>query len=136
MATAARPTTERPENVREGKPSHRFAGAGADASPDESRLVAQPAGPAGPPPARPAAEPDRRGLRLLGGVQDPRPRSAEARHPRGDDDLAGLVARRLRPLRPAVHPDDLARRRDLPDPRRPRWRWHRRAALRPAQQLA
>src|SRR3954464_13890272 len=116
MATAARPTTERPENVRERKPSHRFAGAGADAPPDESRLVAQPAGPAGPPPARPAAEPDRRGLRLLGGAQEPRPRSAEARPARGDDDQPGLVASGLRPLRPAVHPDALARRRHLPDP--------------------
>ena len=44
------------------------------------------------------------------------------RRHRGDDDLAGLVARRLRPLRPAVHPDDLARRRHLPHRRRPRRR--------------
>ena len=32
----------------------------------------------------------------------------------GDDDVAGLVARRLRPLRAALHPDDVARRRHLP----------------------
>ena len=40
---------------------------------------------------------------------------AQARHRRGDDDLAGLVARRLRALRRPVHPDELARRRHLPD---------------------
>ena len=55
---------------------------------------------------------------------------------RGDDDLAGLVARRLRPLRPLVHPDELACRRYLPHHRRPRWRRRGRAALRPAEQLA
>ena len=36
--------------------------------------------------------------------------------------LAGLVARRLGPLRPAVHPHVLARRRHLPPARRPRRR--------------
>ena len=45
---------------------------------------------------------------------------------RADDHLAGLVAGRLRPLRPAVHPHELARRRHLPHRRRPRRR--RRAA--------
>ena len=67
---------------------------------------------------------------------DARRRGAEAGHRRGDDDLAGLVAGRLRPLRPAVHPDELARRRHLPHRRRPRRRGQRRPALRPAQQLA
>ena len=51
-------------------------------------------------------------------------------------DLAGLVAGRLRPLRPAVHPDELARRRHLPHRGRPRRRRRRRPALRAAQQLA
>ena len=41
-----------------------------------------------------------------------------------DDDLAGLVAGRLRPLRAALHPDVVARRGHLPDRGRPR-RWRR-----------
>ena len=61
---------------------------------------------------------------------------AEAGHLRGDDDVAGLVAGRLRPLRAALHPDGVARRGHLPHRRRPgRWR-QRRSALRPSQQLA
>ena len=43
-----------------------------------------------------------------------------------DDHVAGLVAGRLRPLRAALHPHGLARRRHLPHRRRPRRR--RRAA--------
>ena len=62
-----------------------------------------------------AADPAGRGLRLPRGVQAARRRGAEAGHLRGDDDLAGLVAGRLRPLRAAVHPDVVARRRHLPD---------------------
>ncbi len=50
--------------------------------------------------------------------------------------LAGLVARRLRPLRRLFHPDELARRWHLPHLRRPRWRRSGSAALRPAEQLA
>jgi hypothetical protein len=41
---------------------------------------------------------------------------------RADDRFAVLVARRLRPLRPAVHPHGLAQRRHLPHRRRPRRR--------------
>ena len=55
---------------------------------------------------------------------------------RADDDLAGVVAGRLRPLRAALHPDVVARRRHLPHRRRPRRRRPRRAALRAAEQLA
>ena len=55
---------------------------------------------------------------------------------RGADDLAGLVAGRLRPLRPVHDPDGVAQRGHLPDQRRPRRRRGRPAALRPAQQLA
>ena len=53
-----------------------------------------------------------------------------------DDDVAAVVAGRLRPLWPAVHPHELARRRDVPHRGRPgrRRRWG--AALRAAQQLA
>ena len=50
--------------------------------------------------------------------------------------LAGLVAGRLRPLRPAVHPDGVAQRGHLPHQRRPRRCRPRYAALRAAQQLA
>ena len=48
----------------------------------------------------------------------------------------GLVAGRLRPLRRAVHPDELALRRHLPHRRRSWRRRRRRPALRSAQQLA
>ncbi len=41
---------------------------------------------------------------------------------RADDRLAGLVARRLRPLRPVLHPHGLAQRRHLPHRRRSRRR--------------
>ena len=81
-------------------------------------------------------QPAGRGLRLRRGVRGPRRRGAEAGHHRGDDHVAGLVARRLRPLRPALHPAHLAPGRHLPHRGRPR-RWRRRRpALRPAQQLA
>ncbi len=50
--------------------------------------------------------------------------------------VPGLVARRLRPLRPALHPHGVAQRGHLPHRRRPRGRGFGRAALRPAQQLA
>ena len=62
--------------------------------------------------------------------------AVKARHRGGHDDVAGLVAGRLRPLRAAVHPDGLAQRGHLPHQRRPRRRRLRRAALRAAQQLA
>ena len=45
---------------------------------------------------------------------------AEEGHRGGDDELAALVAGRLRPLRAALHPHGVARRRHLPHPRRPR----------------
>ena len=60
----------------------------------------------------------------------------EEGHRAGDDDVAGLVAGRLRPLRPALHPHGVAQRGHLPHQRRPRRRRLRRAALRAAQQLA
>ena len=50
--------------------------------------------------------------------------------------VAGLVAGRLRPLRPALHPHGLAQRRHLPHRRRARRRRRRHAALRAAEQLA
>ena len=99
-------------------------------------LVAEPAQPANAAPELAGVEPARRRLRLRRGVRRPRLRRAQGRPHRPDDRLAGLVARRLRPLRPAVHPHGLAQRRHLPHRRRPR-RWRQRhAAIRPAQQLA
>ena len=54
----------------------------------------------------------------------------------GDDDVAGLVAGRLRPLRASLHPDGVACRGHVPHCRRPgRWR-QRHAALCSPQQLA
>ena len=67
---------------------------------------------------------------------DPRRRRAQGGPARGHAHLAGLVAGGLGPLRPAVHPDELARGRHLPHGRRPRRRRRGRSALRPAQQLA
>jgi hypothetical protein len=71
--------------------------------PGQRRLVAQPARPRrschqhSPP-----VQPDGRGVRLRRGVQDASTSTAVKRGPRrADDRLAGLVAGRLRPLRPA-----------------------------------
>ena len=77
-----------------------------------------------------------KGFQLRRGVQDARPRGREERPPCADDQLAGLVAGRLRPLRAALHPHGLAQRRHLPHRRRPRRRRLRPAAFRAAQQLA
>ena len=116
-----RPACPRARTQRSDAPSRKAAPAA-----HEPGLVAEPARPVGPPPALARGQPAGRGLRLRRGVRDARRRGAEARHRRGDDRLAGLVAGRLRPLRPALHPADLARRRHLPHRRRPRRR--RRAA--------
>ena len=121
---------------REREPGHPLPDSQGDAAQVEPGLVAESAEPAGSPPALAPVQPDGRGLRLRRGVQDPRRRRAEAGHRRGDDDVAGLVAGRLRPLRAAVHPDVVARRRHVPHRRRPGRRRQRRAALRAAQQLA
>ena len=51
-----------------------------------------------------------------------RPRRGGQGPARADDRLAGLVAGRLRPLRPVLHPHGLARRGHLPHRRRPRRR--------------
>ena len=76
-------------------------------------------------------------VQLRGRVQVPRPRRRHQGPARRHDRLAGVVARRLRPLRPVLHPHGLAlRHRHLSCRRRPRRRRLRHAALRPAQQLA
>ena len=97
---------------------------------DEQGLVAESARPFGPPHALAPVQSDGRGLRLRGEVRVPRRRGAEARPRRADDEVAGLVAGRLRPLRPALHPHDVARRRHVPHRRRPRRRRRGPAALR------
>ena len=115
---------------------------GDEPSPGGHRFDRQPAlvaRAAQPAPARQeltADRPDGRGVRLQGGVREPRPGRGQSRHRRRHDHFPGLVAGRLRPLRAPVHPHGLAQCRDVPDPRRARWGGLGHAALRPAQQLA
>ncbi len=121
---------------REREPRHRLPDT-RGASPDvEPRLVARAARPRGARAALTAVQPPGRRLRLRGGVRDARRRRAEAGRRRVDDRLPGMVARRLRPLRAALHPHDVARGRHVPHRRRARRRWSGRAAIRAAQQLA
>ena len=95
-----------------------------------------PAGPRGSPPELFPVRSDGRGVRLRQGVQEPRPQGRDQGPARPDDELAALVAGRLRPLWRPVHPPGVARRGHLPHHRRP-WRRRRRpAALRAAQLLA
>ena len=95
-----------------------------------------PAQPEDPRQERAGLRPHGGGVRLRRRVREPRPGCRPARHRAGADHLAGLVARRLRPLRPAHGPDGVARRGHVPHPGRPRRRRHRHAALRAAEQLA
>ena len=106
------------------KPGNPLPDSQADSAQDEQGLVAESAGPLGSPPALAPVQSDGRGLRLRRRVQDPRRRGAEAGPHRGDDDVAGLVAGRLRPLRAALHPDDVARRGHVPHRRWPGRRRH------------
>ena len=122
--------------VREREPGHRRARAQGRAAAHQPGLVAQPAGPLPAAPARAQGQPDGGGLRLRRGVRRPRRRGAPPGRARGADDVAGLVAGRLRPLRRPDDPAELARRRHLPDRGRPRRRRRRRAAVRTAEQLA
>ena len=68
----------------------------------------------------PGRRPDGRRLRLRQRVPVPGSRRLEEGHRGGDDELTGLVAGRLRPLRRALHPHGVAQRGDLPHSRRPR----------------
>ena len=117
---------------RGGRPSH----PGPTGRPRQPRLVAPAAQRGHPPPARRAVQPHGGRLRLRRSLPDAGPRRRRRRPEGPDDRLAGLVAGRLRPLRPPLHPHGLARRWHLPHPGRPRRRRHRQPALRPAQQLA
>ena len=102
----------------------------------EPRLVAQPAEPGHPSPARAGLQPDGPRLQLRRRIQEARSGRPEEGPVRADDRLAGLVAGRLGPLRRPVHPHGLAQRRHLPHRRRTRRRRHRQPALRAGQQLA
>src|SRR5690606_23212639 len=61
-----------------------------------------------------AEQSDGRGFQLRRRIQETRSGCAEEGHPRVDDDLAGLVARRLRSLWTAVHSNGVAQRGHLP----------------------
>ena len=88
----------------------------------EPRLVAESVEPERPPHEPPGGRSDGRGVQLRRRVQVPRSRCAEEGHRGGDDELAGLVAGRLRPLRGTLHPHGVAQRGHVPHPRRPRRR--------------
>ena len=90
----------------------------------------------GSPPELHPVRSDGRGVRLRQGVQEPRPQRRDQGPACADDELAGVVAGRLRPLRRADDPHGVAQRGHLPHHRRPRRRRRRPAALRAAQQLA
>lgn len=47
-------------------------------------------------------------------AQHPRPQGSQSRRRKSPDDLAGVVAVRLRKLRPVLHPNGLAQCRHLP----------------------
>ena len=131
------PDKEHTRSVSESEnPVNPLPDSQAEPAEDEQGLVAESAGPLGAPPPLAPVQSDGRGLQLRGTVQVPRPRRAEAGPHRGDDHVAGLVAGRLRPLRPALHPHDVACRGHVPHRRRPRRRRRRPAALRAPQQLA
>ena len=106
------------------------------ARPDESRLVAEPAQHRRAAPEHARRRSDGRGLRLRQGIRQPRSRRGDQGPPRPDDGQPGMVAGRLWPLRPVLHPHGLAQRRHLSRRRWPRRRRARPAALRAAQLLA
>src|SRR5579863_5454417 len=93
-----------------------------DWGPGNSRLVAESIERADTPSTLSPVQPFGQGLQLQRGVQETRPRGSEEGRRSGDDDLAGLVAGRLRPLRAALDSDGVARRRHVPHRRRPRRR--------------
>ena len=84
----------------------------------------------------PGRRSDGRVVQLRRRVQVPRSRRPEEGHRGGDDELAGLVAGRLRPLRAALHPDGVAQCGHVPHPRRPRRCGVGHAALCASWQLA
>ena len=102
----------------------------------ERRLVAQSTEPEDSAPALRPVQPHGQGVRLRRGVREPRP----ARRHQGpaclDDDIAGVVARGLRPLWAVLHPHGVAQRRHVPHRRRSRRLGHWVTAICAPQQLA
>ncbi len=92
----------------------------AQRRPVESRLVAESVEPEHPPHEPPRGRSDGRVVQLCRRVQITRSRCAEEGPRGGDDEVAGLVAGGLRPLRRALHPHGVAQCRHLPHSRRPR----------------
>src|SRR5438105_2114068 len=82
--------------------------------PVESRLVAESVETADTPPKLSPVQPHGQGVQLRRRVQETRPGCPEEGHRSGDDEVAGLVAGRLRPLRAAFHSDGVAQRRHIP----------------------
>src|SRR5437016_2777849 len=82
-------------------------------APVESRLVAESTAPGDPSPKLSLVQPLGRGVQLWRRVQEARLECSEEGHRGGDDDVAGLVAGRLRPLRAALHSNGMAQRRHV-----------------------
>ena len=99
-------------------------------------MVAREAQPRDTTPTRLQVQPHGDGFRLQGGVRGDRLRGAQGRPARSHDRQPRLVARGLRPLRPLLHQDDLARGGHLQDRRRPWRRRHGGTEIRAPQQLA
>src|SRR4029079_4555527 len=97
-----------------GEPWGPLSDSQADSAQDKQGLVAESAGSLGSPPELVPVQSDGGELQLRRSVQGPRPRRGDAGSYRADDDIAGLVAGRLWPLRAALHPDDLACRGHVP----------------------
>src|SRR5260221_9551742 len=76
--------------------------------PGKRRLVAQSTKPKSLAPTLRAVRPHGQDLRLRRGVQEPGLGCRDQRPPCLDDGIAGLVARRLRPLWAALHPYGVA----------------------------
>ena len=104
--------------------------------PFEPGLVAEPAEPGHPAPARARVQPAGRGFRLRPCLRHAGLCGAEAGSGGAHDRFAGLVARRLGPLRRPVRAHGLAQRRHLPHGRWPWWRRHRQPAFCAREQLA
>ena len=106
--------------VVHGTPQGTHLDAGLD---DQSRLVAQPVEPQDAPPELAGDGPDGPGVSTTPtNSRSSISTRAEARPLRADDALAGVVARRLRPLRAALHSHGVAQRRHVSHLRRPRRR--------------
>src|SRR5262249_24063015 len=97
------PRTAKPGN-REQVPRHgRFSPTHDRRGPDERGVVAESVEPEDSAPALPPVRSDGQGIQLRGRIQEPRPGRRDPGPPCLDDDVAGLVAGRLRPLWAVFH---------------------------------